>query len=76
MQAACISEVTVHREKETYSCVIPQAPQVYHYYSFTTENFQGSKEKMMFQQWLSVYSEEERWQVLKEFASIREKLLV
>lgn len=44
VQAAGISEVTVHREKETYLCVIPQVPQVYYYY-FTVENFQGSKEK-------------------------------
>lgn len=77
VQAAGISEVTVHREKETYLCVIPQVPQVYYYY-FTVENFQGSKEKKtnVFQQWLSLCLEEERWQVLKEFSSIREKLLV
>lgn len=45
VETAGISEVTVHREKETYFCLIPQASQVHYYYSFTTENIQGSKEK-------------------------------
>lgn len=34
VQAAGISEVTVHREKEIFFCVISQAPQVYYYYFY------------------------------------------
>lgn len=48
MKVAYISEVTVHREKE-----IGSKPQKFHFTSgFTSEDFQGSAEKMVFQQWL------------------------
>lgn len=48
MKVAYISEVTVHREKE-----IGSKPQKFHFISgFTSEDFQGSVEKMVFQQWL------------------------